>query len=73
MSTQSGWSRKDISIPAAALDYNKHMGGVKLSDTLISENRSLNSFSQHHLDISVANPFLLRKKAQKAADAESIP
>lgn len=68
MSNQGGWRRKDIYIPAAALDYNKHMGGVELSDVLIgfySEDiRPI--LPQHYLDISVVNPFLLHKKLLKS-------
>lgn len=33
--SRQGWRRKDISIPAARLDYNKHMGGAEPSDAWI--------------------------------------
>uniref|UniRef100_A0A8C4RLY1 PiggyBac transposable element-derived protein domain-containing protein n=1 Tax=Erpetoichthys calabaricus TaxID=27687 RepID=A0A8C4RLY1_ERPCA len=53
------WSKRDIPVPDTVLDYNKHMGGVDLSDALLG-------YYNHFVDIAVVNAFILHKELLKS-------
>ncbi|XP_023257577.1 piggyBac transposable element-derived protein 4-like [Seriola lalandi dorsalis] len=66
------WVQTDIPIPAAIKDYNEHIGGFDLSDSLIGCSSIIHksrtwywNFFYHFLDIAVVNAYVLHQQCRR--------
>lgn len=78
-SKQGLWSRKSVPCPKPVMEYNKHMGGVDLSDQLIqyytAQHKTVKWYKKlflHFLDTAATNAYLLHKEIMQTTQKNSM-
>ncbi|KAM4590967.1 piggyBac transposable element-derived protein 4 [Odontesthes bonariensis] len=78
-SKQGLWSRKSVPCPKPVIEYNKHMGGVDLSNQLLqyytTQHETVKWYKKlflHFLDIASTNAYILHKELMQSMHKKSM-